>query len=58
MAVHKAFIPLQFDPGEALQVDWGEAFVYLNEEKKKVNLFCARLCYSCRPVVLAIPQTE
>ena len=23
MAVHKAFIPLQFDPGEALQVDWG-----------------------------------
>ena len=53
MAVHKAFIPLQFDPGEALQVDWGEAFVYLNEEKKKVNLFCARLCYSCRPVVLA-----
>lgn len=26
---------------------------YLNGEKTVVNLFCARLCYSCRPVVLA-----
>ena len=23
------FLPLLFDPGEALQVDWGEAFVYM-----------------------------
>lgn len=49
----EAFIPLQFDPGEAMQVDWGEASVYINGSRKKVNLFCARLCYSCRPVVLA-----
>ena len=49
----QAFIPLQFDPADALQVDWGEATVYLNDEKTVVNLFCARLCYSCRPVVLA-----
>ena len=48
-----AFLPLQFDPGEALQIDWGEAFVYIQGEKEKINLFCARLCYSCRPVVLA-----
>ncbi len=48
-----AFIPLAFDPGEALQVDWGEAYVYIKGEREKVNLFCARLCYSCRPVVLA-----
>ena len=49
----KAFIPLQFDPGEAIQADWGEASVYLAGIKTKVNIFCARLCYSCRPVVLA-----
>jgi len=49
----QAFIPLAFDPADALQVDWGEATVYLNGEKTVVNLFCARLCYSCRPVVLA-----
>ena len=49
----KAFLPLLFDPGEALQVDWGEAHVYLHGIRVKVNLFCVRLCYSCRPVVLA-----
>lgn len=49
----QAFVPLQFDPADAIQVDWGEATVYLNGEKTVVNLFCARLCYSCRPVVLA-----
>lgn len=49
----KAFIPLQFDPGEAIQVDWGEAQVYLSGKKTKINIFCARLCYSCRPIVLA-----
>ncbi len=48
-----AFLPLLFDPGEALQVDWGEAYVYIKGKREKVNLFCARLCYSCRPVVLA-----
>lgn len=49
----QAFIPLAFEPADALQVDWGEVTVYLNGEKTVVNLFCARLCYSCRPVVLA-----
>ena len=49
----KGFVPLQFDPGETLQVDWGEAAVYFGDERLKINLFCARLCYSCRPIVLA-----
>ena len=49
----KAFIPLQFDPADAMQVDWGTATVYLDDVRTVVNLFCARLCYSCRPVVLA-----
>lgn len=48
-----AFLPLLFDPGEALQVDWGEAIAYLSGIRTKVSLFCARLCYSCRPVVFA-----
>ena len=49
----QAFIPLQFDCGEAVQVDWGEATVYLSGQKTTINIFCARLCYSCRPFVLA-----
>lgn len=52
-AVPKAFVPLSFSPGEALQVDWGEAVVYINGIKQTINLFCARLCFSCAPVVLA-----
>ena len=51
--VPRAFVPLQFDPGDALQIDWGEADVYENGKKVRINLFCARLCHSCRPVVLA-----
>lgn len=49
----KAFIPLQFDPGDAIQIDWGEADIYEDGVKTRIYLFCARLCYSCRPVVLA-----
>ena len=36
-----------------MQVDWGEATVYLSGVKTVINIFCARLCYSCRPFVLA-----
>ena len=50
---HEAFVPLAFPAGDALQIDWGEATVYLSGVKTVVNLFCARLCYSGAPIVLA-----
>lgn len=40
-------VPLSYAPGEAVQIDWGEATVHLNGQKTKVYLFCGRLCYSC-----------
>lgn len=40
------FIPLAFEPGEAMQIDWGEAFVYIDNIKRKVSYFCAVLNYS------------
>ena len=49
----EAFVPLAFPAGDALQIDWGEAAVYLDGAKATVNLFCARLCYSGAPMVLA-----
>ncbi len=52
-AMPKVFVPLAFDPGDAMQVDWGEATVYIENEKTILNIFCARLCYSCRPFVIA-----
>lgn len=42
----EAFVPLEFDPGEAAQIDWGEVRIYLKNERIKVQLFCYRLCYS------------
>ena len=42
----EAFVPLEFDPGEAAQVDWGEATVYIKGDRVKIQLFCYRLCYS------------
>lgn len=52
-SIPKSFVPLEFDPGEAMQIDWGEATVYLKGNKTKINLFCARLCYSCSIFVMA-----
>lgn len=46
-------IPLAYDPGEAVQIDWGEATAYLDGLKTKVSLFCARLCNSCDILVQA-----
>ena len=49
----EAFVPLAFPAGDAMQIDWGEATVYIGGNKMVVNLFCARLCYSDAPIVLA-----
>jgi transposase len=44
---HKeVFVPLEFSPGEAMQVDWGEAVVYIGGIKHKVNLFCAPIVFA------------
>jgi transposase len=40
-------VPLSYAPGEAVQIDWGEATVYIDGQKTKVYKFCGRLCYSC-----------
>lgn len=47
------YVPLAFPAGNAIQIDWGEAKIYIAGEKTTVNLFCARMCYSCAPFVVA-----
>jgi transposase len=54
--IPQVFIPLSFEPGEAAQVDWGEATIYLNGVRTKVMLFCMRLCHSCAYFVMAFPS--
>lgn len=43
----EADVPLEYDPGDAIQIDWGEATAYLDNQKTKLYIFCGRLCYSC-----------
>jgi transposase len=50
------FIPLEFSPGEAAQVDWGLATVVMEKKKQEVSLFCMRLCSSAMPFVMAFPR--
>jgi len=54
----KVYIPLDFDPGEDAQVDWGEALVVLNNKEMTVQLFLMRLCYSRRLFVMAFPNQK
>lgn len=54
----EVFVPLQFDPGEEAQVDWGEASIIQNGTLRKVQLFCMRLCFSKRPFVWAYERAN
>lgn len=52
-SVPEPFVPLAFPAGDAIQIDWGEATIYLGVEKTTVNMFCAGACYSGAPFVAA-----
>ena len=51
----KAYLPLEFDPGQDAQMDWGEAAVNLAGERITVQLFVMRLNYSKARFVMAFP---
>lgn len=41
-----AYVPLEFSPGEAFQVDWGTFHVYIRGKREPLQLWCMRECYS------------
>ncbi len=49
------YIPLEFDPGQDAQVDWGEADVMLSGKQVTVQFFTLRLNYSKARFVMAFP---
>ncbi|MBI9015503.1 MAG: IS21 family transposase [Clostridiales bacterium] len=51
-------VPLSYEPGEAIQIDWGEFTCYLDGVKTKIYLFCGRLCYSCDIFVQAFKSAN
>lgn len=54
----KVYLPLEFEPGQDAQVDWGEAQVILAGEQVTVQLFVLRLCYSRKLFVMAFPAQK
>lgn len=52
----KVFVPLEYEPGQDAQVDWGEATVILAGQQVTVQLFVMRLCYSRKIFVMAFPS--
>lgn len=49
------FLPLEFEPGQDAQVDWGEAVAVIGGVRQIVQVFLMRLCFSRRTFVLAFP---
>lgn len=40
------FIPLSFEPGEAMEFDWGDIYAYIKNIKTNISVFCTVLPYS------------
>jgi transposase len=54
----EVFLPLEFEPGQDAQCDWGEAIVLIGGVRQVVQVFVLRLCYSRRTFVMAFPTQE
>jgi hypothetical protein len=50
-----AYLPLEFDPGQDAQMDWGEATVEVAGKKQIVQIFVMRLNHSRAHFVMAFP---
>lgn len=58
LGLHEVYLPLHFRPGEAMQVDWGEADVFDTSRQCEtlVYMLCARLAYSTDIFVRLYPK--
>ena len=52
------FIPLSFEPGEMMQVDWCEVKVVIKGNIWKIPVFCAVLPYSYAIFAMAMPNMK
>jgi transposase len=53
-----AFIPLDFDPGEVMQLDWCEIKAIIDGYTHKVPVFCAVLPYSYAIFIAVMPDMK
>lgn len=54
----QVFIPLNFEPGESFQFDWGEEEICLNGEIIRVKAARITLCYSRHSLVVVYPNEQ
>lgn len=54
----EAFVPLAWEPGDAMQVDWGQAKAVIAGTRVTGHTFCARLCNSAMPFVVMYPAEK
>ena len=50
------YLPLDYEPGQDAQVDWGEAIAVIGGVRQTVQVFVMRLCYSRRTFVMTFPS--
>ena len=53
---NKAFIPMTFEPGDAIQFDWSQEVVVLGGVEQKIKVAHFKLSYSRKPFVIAYPR--
>jgi len=51
-----SFVPLDFEPGEAMQVDWGDNKAWIGGVNTNVSTFVTILPYSYAPYALVFPD--
>lgn len=51
----RSFFPLEFDPAQDAQVDWGEAIAVIAGVRLTIQLFVLRLCFSHLTFAMAFP---
>ncbi len=54
----KAFVPLEFGPGEAFQFDWSEEEIELKGVLTRIKVAHIRLCYSRYFFIVAYPNEQ
>src|SRR5574338_678332 len=56
--IAKAFVPLEFSPGEAFQFDWSEEEIELSGVLTRIKVAHIRLCYSRYFILIAYPNEQ
>lgn len=52
----EVYLPLEHEPGDSIQFDWGDMTAFIGEIRTSVSVFCAVLPYSGMPCAFVYPD--